>query len=259
MAHQVYENVVLSNKINDILTTNVTINNYLTVDTSLAENAGMIKKVYTYDSTGDVESLGMGEGNSAGIEVKNSFKEYEVQTYQGKFEFYDEEEMTDPMVVETGLKHVSDRMTNKFVAEALARMEEATLSVPAAAWSFDVIVDAIAKMGKEAENGLFLLVSPADLAAIRKALKNDLSYSEAFVRTGYIGNICGVPVVISEAVPAGKAYLATNEAVTLFIKKDTETEYERDADHRKNTYFVRKVAVVGLTNGAKIVKIAIGG
>lgn len=259
MAHQVYENVVLSNKITNILTTNAAINNYLTVDTSLTEDAGMKKKVITYNSTGDIEQLTMGQGNSEGIEVKNETKEYEVLTYQGKFEFYDEEEMTDPMIVETGLKHVSDRMTNKFVAEALEKMGTATLEVPAATWSFDVVVDAIAKMGKEAENGLFLLVSPADLAAIRKALKNDLSYSEAFVRTGYIGNVCGVPVIVSEAVPAGKGFLGTNEAVTLFLKKDTETEYVRDADHRKNTYFVRKVAVVALTNGAKIVKITIGG
>lgn len=259
MAHQVYENVVLSNKITNILTTNTAINNYLTVDTSLTEDAGMKKKIITYNSTGDIEQLAMGEGNSEGIEVKNTSAEYDVLTYQGKFEFYDEEEMTDPMIVETGLKHVSDRMTNKFVAEALEKMGTATLEVPAATWSFDVVVDAIAKMGKEAENGLFLLVSPADLAAIRKALKNDLSYSEAFVRTGYIGNVCGVPVIVSEAVPAGKGFLGTNEAVTLFLKKDTETEYERDPDTRKNTYFVRKVAVVALTDGSKIVKITIGG
>ena len=44
MAHQVYENVVLSDKINDILTTQVGITNYLTIDNSLAENAGMKKK-----------------------------------------------------------------------------------------------------------------------------------------------------------------------------------------------------------------------
>jgi hypothetical protein len=258
MAHQVYENVVLSNKITDILTTNVAINNYLTVDTSLTEEAGMKKKIITYNSTGNIEQLAMGKGNTEGIEVTNSTDEYEVLTYQGKFEFYDEEEMTDPMIVETGLKHAAAKMTNKFVAEALEKMGDATLSVSNTAWSFDVVVDAIAKMGKEVENGLFLLVSPADLAAIRKALKNDLTYSEAFVRTGYIGSVCGVPVIISEAVPAGQAFLGTNEAVTLFMKKDTETEYVRDADHRKNTYFVRKVAVVALTDGSKIVKITIG-
>lgn len=258
MAHTVYENIVLSNKINDILATQVNLNNYMTIDTSLTEQAGMKKVVNTYTSTGSVEELGMGEGNSTEIEVSFTPAEYEVKTYQGKFAFYDEQEMQDAMVVDTGLQHSADAMTNEFTAKAIAEMEKATLSVPAAAWSFDVVVDAIAKLNLETEAGLFLLVSPADKAAIRKALKDDLSYSEAFVRTGYIGTVCGVPVIVSKAVPAGKAYLATKEAVTVFIKKDSETEYERDADKRHNSYWVRKVAVVALTDATKVCKIAIG-
>ena len=257
MAHQVYENIVLSNKINDILTTQVNLNNFLTIDTSLAENQGMKKKVITYTSTGEVEALGMGEGNSSSVEVQKTETEYEVLTYQGKFQFFDEEEMTDRMVVDTGLQHSADNMINKFTANTIAEFEKATMEVKPAAWSFDAVVDAIAEMNLENEAGLFLLISPADKAAFRKALKDDLSYSEAYVRTGYIGNVAGVPVIVSKAVPAGKGYLATNEAVTLFIKKDTETEYERDADKRNNMYWVRKVAVVALTDATKVVKIAI--
>lgn len=258
MAHQTYENVVISNKINDILTTQVNLNNYMTIDTSLAEASGMKKKVITYNSTGNVEQLAMGEGNSEAIEVKNTVAEYDVLTYQGKFSFYDEEEMVDAKVVETGLQHSADSMINKFTANAIAEMEKASLEVQATAWSFDAVVDAIAKLNVEAETGLFLLVSPADIAAIRKALKDELKYSEGFVRTGYVGSICGVPVIVSKAVPAGKGYLATKEAVTVFVKKDTETEFDRDADTRKNSYWVRKVAVVALTDGSKIVKITIG-
>lgn len=259
MAHQIYENVVLSNRINDILATQVNLNNYMTIDNSLAEQAGMKKKVITYTSTGAVEDLAMGEGNSASLEVQKAEVEYEVKTFQGKFAFYDEEEMTDPMIVDTGLQHSADNMVNKFTAMAIEEMEKATLEAPAAAWSFDAVVDAIAEMNLENEDGLFLLISPADKAAFRKALKDDLSYSEAFVRTGYIGNVAGVPVIVSKAVPANKGYLATKDAVTVFIKKDTETEYERDADKRNNSYWVRKVAVVALTDATKIVKIAIGG
>lgn len=259
MAHQVYENVVLSNRINDILATQVNMNNYMTIDHSLAEQAGMKKKVITYTSAGNVEALGMGEGNTGSLEVQKSEAEYEVKTFQGKFAFYDEEEMTDPMVVDTGLQHSADNMINKFTALAIEEMEKATLEAPAAAWSFDAVVDAIAKLNIENEEGLFLLISPADKAAFRKALKDDLSYSEAYVRTGYIGTVCGVPVIVSKAVPAGKGYLATKEAVTVFVKKDTETEYERDADKRNNSYWVRKVAVVALTDATKIVKITIGG
>lgn len=258
MAHTTYENIVLSNKINDILRTKVDLNNYMTIDNTLAENAGMKKVVNTYTSTGNVEELGMGEGNSESIEVSFTPAEYEVKVYQGKFAFYDEQEMTDPLIVDTGLQHSADSMVNTFTDMAVAEFEKATLAQTATAWGFDVVVDGIAKMNLEDESGLFLLVSPADKAAIRKALKDDLNYSEGFVRTGYIGSIAGVPVIVSKAVEAGKAYLATKEAVTVFIKKDTETEYERDADKRNNSYWVRKCAVVALTDATKVVKITIG-
>lgn len=257
MAHQVYENVILSNKLNDILSTKVDLNTYMTVDTSMTEAAGMKKVINVYTSTGEVEELAMGEGNKGEIEVSFTPVEYEVKTYQGKFAFYDEQEMQDPMVVDTGLAHSGDIMTNKWTALAIAEYEKATLSQDATAWGFDVVVDAIAKLNLEDEAGLFLLISPADKAAFRKALKDDLSYSEGFVRTGYIGTVCGVPVIVSKAVPAGKGYLATKEAVTVFIKKDSETEYEREADTRHNTYWVRKVGCVALTDDTKIVKIAI--
>ena len=112
-------------------------------------------------------------------------------------------------------------------------------------------------MNLENEEGLFLLISPADKAGFRKALREDLSYSEGFVRTGYIGSVAGVPVVVSKAVPAGKGFLATKDAVTVFIKKDTEIEQERDANTRKNSVFGRKVAVIALTDANKVVKLTI--
>lgn len=257
MAHKVYENVVLSNKLNDILTTQVDLNNYMTIDTSLTQEAGMKKIVNTYTSTGAVEELGMGEGNSGEIEVSFTPVEYEVKTYQGKFSFYDEQEMQDPMVVDTGLQHSGDTMINTFTSLAIAEMEKATLIQEGNAWDFNVVVDAIAKLNLESEEGLFLLISPADKANFRKALKDDLKYSEGFVRTGYIGSVAGVPVIVSKAVAAGKGYLATKDAVTVFIKKDSETEYERDADTRHNAYWVRKVGVVALTDATKIVKFSI--
>lgn len=257
MAHTLYENVVLSNKVNEILATKVNLNSYMTIDTSLVANAGNKITVNTYSTTSGVEALGMGEGNSKGIEVNFVPSEYEVLTYQGKFAFYDEQEQQDPMVMDVGLDGAAKDMINQFNALAIAEMDKATLTHTASAWSFDVVVDAIAKMDLENEEGLFLLVSPEDQAELRKALKDDLKYSEGFARTGYIGTVCGVPVITSKAIEGGKAYLGTKEAVTVFIKKDTETEYERDADTRSNKYFVRKVGVVALTNADKIVKISI--
>lgn len=259
MAHKVYENFVLENKIEDILTTAVDLQGYMTVDTSLTTEPGMKKIIHTYTATGNVEDLAMGEGNSADIEVSFTSKEYEVGVTQGRFQYFDEQEMQDPMVVDTGLEGVAKKMVNDFTTKAIAEYNKATLTETATAWSFDVIADAIAKLDVEDETGLFLLISPEDKAAFRKALKDDLKYSEGYVRTGYIGTVCGVPVIVSKAVAKGTGYLATKEAVTLFIKKGSEIEQERDADKRNNKVFARKVAVVALTNATKLVKITVAG
>ena len=257
MAHTIYQNFILANKVSDILTTQVDLNTYMTVDTELAENAGMKKVINTYTATGNVENLAMGEGNTADIEVSFTPTEYTVGTTQGRFKYYDEQEMADPMVVDAGLDGIAKTMVNDFTTKAIAEYEKATLTLTGTAWTFDTVVDAIAKMNLEDETGLFLLISPADQANFRKALKDDLKYVEGFVRTGYIGSVCGVPVIVSKAVAKGKGYLATKDAITLFIKKDTEIEQERDANTRENRVFVRKVALVALTDATKLVKITV--
>ena len=256
MAHTIYENFVLENKMEDLLTTAVDMNAYMTADTSLTENAGMKKKVNTYTATGNVQELGMGEGNTEDIEVSFITNEYEVGTTQGRTYYYDEQEMTDPYAIDVALKGLADIMTNDLTAKAINESKKATMVQYGATWLFDNIVDAIAKMNLEKEEGLFLLINPAQQAAFRKNLKDDLKYVEGFVRAGYIGTVCGVPVIISKAVPVGEAYLATREAITCFIKKGNEIEQERDANTRKNTIFARKVMLVALTNATKVVRLS---
>ena len=255
MANQVYENVVLANKIEDILTTAVDLTSYMTVDTSMTQEAGMKKKINTYKAVGEVEELAMGEGNTQDIESTFTTKEYEVKTVQGRFQYFDEQAMTDPMVVQTGLEGIAKTMINDFTAKAIAEFDKATLTVARTGFAFTDIVDAIAKLNTESEDGLFILVGVADLANFRKELKDDLKYNEAFVRTGYVGSVCGVPVIVTKAITNGNIYLASKEAVTLFIKKDTEVEQERDANVRNNKVYIRKVAVVALTDENKVVKL----
>lgn len=257
MAHTIYENSVLSNKLSEVLKSKVDLNPYMTHDNSLAQSAGMKKIINVYKSTGDVEALGMGEGNSGEITVSFEPKEYDVMTYQGKFSYFDEQEMQDPMVVDAGIDGAAKQMVNKFNDLAIAEFGKATLTVPATALDFDAVVDAQAKLGETAAE--FMLISPNSLAAFRKNLKQYLSYSEGFVRSGYVGSVNGIPVVTSAIVPDTEAYVGTKEAVTVFIKKDTEVEQERDADVRRNDYWVRKYAVVALTDATKAVKITIGG
>lgn len=254
MGHIIYDNFVLENKIENLLKTSVDMNAYVTADYSLAESAGMKKVINKYTATGSVEDLVMGKGNTGEFEVSFTPVEYTVGTTQGKFAYYDEQEMQDPMVVEAGLQALAQSMANDLTDKAIAEFGKASLTI-AQDWSFDGIVDAIAKMNVEDEAGLFLIVNPAQKAIIRKNLGEDLKYSEGFARTGYIGSVCGVPVIVSKAVPAGTGFLATKEAVTVFIKKGAEIEPERDADTRKNTIFARKAMVVALTDATKVVKL----
>lgn len=258
MGNSIYNNVVLGNKYESILATKLDMNGYMTIDNSLAQEAGMIKKVISKIASGAVDELAMGQGNSNFVEVSTSTNDYTVKVVQGSFVYYDEEAMADPAVVDAGLTGLSEIMVNKFVADAVAEWNKASLQqgyTAANGIAFDDVVDAIAKLNIEDEAGLFMLISPNVVAAFRKNLKDDLKYSEGFARTGYIGSVCGVPVVISKAIPAGVAFIASREAITNFIKKGSEIEQVRDADHRKNTVIARKVSVVALTDARKVVKI----
>lgn len=254
--HVVYDNFILENKIDEFLTTKLDLAQYATHDDSLTQTAGMDKIVNTYTATGNVQDLKMGEGNTDDIEVSFDSVKYTVGVTQGRFPYYDEEVMTDPMVVDVGLKKLADQMVNDLTTKIVAEFDKTGLIEYGVTWTFDNIVDAISVYNQdESEEGLFLLINPAQIASFRKNLKDDLKYVEDFVRTGYIGTVCGVPVIATKAVTAGTAYLATKEAVTIFTKKGSEIEQERDPNLRLNKVYARKVMLVALTDGTKVVKL----
>ena len=258
MANTRYENIVLQDKLTEALNTGISISNYMTIDTSLTETAGMQKVIHVYSSTGNVADVTEGNGNTSAITMSYTAKPYTVATTQGMFKYTDEDEMADPFLVDGGITDLGKKLSNSLVSKAIAEFEKATLVQTYAKGgtiTFDNIVDAIAKLNKEndEEAGLFMLVNPAMKASLRKALGDDLKYSESFARTGYIGTVCGVPVITSKAVVAGHAYIASKAAVTCFVKKDSEIETDRDINTRTNTVIGRFVNVVALTDANEVV------
>lgn len=261
MAHVLYPNKVLENKVVDFMNTKLAVNPFFTSDTSLAQSAGMTKTVNVYTADGAVRDVAQGEGNVTGDDVNVSFTpvEYTVKYVQGRMIYFDEEVLKDPMVVTVGLDKMSANMVNDLTTKFYAELAKATLTqdYPAGGISFDAVVDATAKFG-ESEEGLFMLINPAQKAQLRKTLKDDLKYVEGFVRTGYIGSINNIPVYISNQVAEDTAYIATKEAVTVFTKENVDTEQERDANLRKNSIFNRRCNVVALTDATKVVKLQKG-
>ena len=260
MAHKIYDNFYLSNEVEDQYNSHLNLQSFCTLDNNLVGEAGMKRKINVYQATDGVEVLGMGEGNSKSIEVSYAEKEYEILMAQNRFDYFDEQAMTDPMLVPVGTRHMGTDMFNHVNDDIFAEFKKATLAHTAAAPDFAAFVDAQALLNLENLEGVsvFGFVSPADMAKVRKALKDDLKYVEAFAKTGYVGTVGGVNLYTKKDATPGEIIIATKEAVTLFNKKGVEIEQERDANIRKNSIWSRKYYLAALTDATKAVKITLG-
>lgn len=165
-----------------------------------------------------------------------------------RFDYFDEEFMTDAAAIEKGVVYMNEAMINTMDANAVEEFLKSKNVFYGATWTYDNVVDAQAMLNRESTEGFFMLISPAQRAAFKKNLKDTLQFVEAFVRTGYIGNLDSLPVYVSKQVPDGKAIIASKEAVTSFLKAGVAYESERDANTRKNSMWIRKYGVVALTD-----------
>jgi len=263
MAHTIYDNFYLSNEVEDQFNSHLDLQQFCTIDRTLEGTAGMLRKINVYKATNGTEKLGMGEGNTKSIEVSYTPEEYRILLAQNKFEYFDEQAMTDPNVVPVGVRHMGTDMFNTTNADIYAEFGKATLAVSASVFDFAAFVDAQAKLNLENLEGvsIFGFVCADDMAKIRKALKDDLKYVEAFAKQGYVGTVAGINLYTKKDAKAGEIIIATKEAVTLFVKKGTEVEQPprsaEDANIRKNTILSRKYYLAALTDATKAVKITL--
>ena len=173
MPNVIYDNFYLSNEIEDQFNSHLDLQQFCTVDSTLTGEPGMLRKINVYKATDGTEKLAMGVGNSKAIEVGFTAKEYRILLAQNRFKYYDEEAMTDPMLVPVGTRHMGTDMFNTVNTDVFAEFNKATLTVSATTLNFNAFVDAAAKLNLENLEGvtIFGFVCPADMAAVRKNLK----------------------------------------------------------------------------------------
>lgn len=256
MANTVFNNKVIEAKAQDLLSTAVNTRSLMAIDSALAQEAGMTKTINVYTYTGEAEELGIGEGNTTRGSIAYKGTDYTVKMVQQAFDYADEDFMKDNNIVDMGVKGATQLMTNKMTADFFAEAAKATLSHTASALSYDAIVDAIAKLNVEDESGLFVVITPAQKAELRKDADYVAARMGEVVYNGQVGTIAGIPVIVSKA--AENAYVMSKEAVKLFMKKDVEVEQERDADTRTNSIYLRSAYVVALVDATKVCKIVKG-
>lgn len=180
-----------------------------------------------------------------------------------KVGYYDEQEMTDPMLVPVGTRHMGTDMFNTVNGDVYGEFKKATMVVPTAKIDFAAFVDAVANLNIESTDNqpekvapqTFAFVHPGDTAELRKNLAEDLKYVEAFARAGYIGTVGGVNIYTKKDATKGTIVVATRQAVTIFNKKGVEVETDRNGDIRQNTIWSRKYYLAALTDATKAVKI----
>ncbi len=261
MANQIYSNFVLANEIEDQYNSYLDLLRFAVVDNSLTGTAGMKKIINQYRATNGTEKVAMGAGNTKAIEVAYTDAEYVIQCAQNNFKYFDEQAMTDPLAVQTGIRHMAVDMFNTVNADIYAEFakadEDHTIT---GGFGFDAFADAVATLNIEGADDatkaeVFAWVNPKDMAALRKALKDELKYVESFARTGYLGTVAGVNLYVKKDATQGTILGGTRGAVTVFNKKGTEVEQERDGNIRENSVFSRKYYVAAITDFGKAFKI----
>lgn len=259
MANTVYANKVIEAKAKDLLTTALNTRSLMTIDTSLTANAGMTKTINVYTYSGEAEELAAGVGNTAAKRGSITYTgtDYPVKMVQQAFDYLDEDFMKDNTIVDNMLKGANQVMVNKMNADFITECGKATLTqtfAKGAAISYDVIVDAISKLNLEDESGVYIVIPNAWKAALRKDADYKAARMGEVVYNGQVGTIAGIPVIATKALTTA-AYVMTNEAVKLFMKKDVEVEQDRDADKRKNSVYLRSAYICALVDTTKICKV----
>ena len=256
MANTVYANKIIEAKAKDLLTTSVNTRSLMTVDNELAQSAGMTKTINVYTYSGTAEEVAAGAGNTSRGAISYDGIDYTVKTVQQVFDYTDEDFMKDNTIVDNMLKGANQVMVNKMTDYFTTECGKATLKAEFAKGgkiSYDIIVDAIAKLNVEDESKCIVLIPNAWKADLRKDDDYKAARMGEVVYNGQVATIAGLPVVASKAI--NEAYVLTPEAVKLFLKKDVEVEQDRDKEKRINTVILRAFYIVALADATKICKI----
>lgn len=255
-AHTLYDNFVLERKMTDLVNTKLDARSLMTIDMSLAESAGMKKTINKYKYTGKVEALAQGAKNTTKGAVTFEGTDYEVKRYQQTFVYNDMEVMKDPYMLDVATTGASTLMANQIKEEYFAELAKIsnTAEFPSGGLTYDAIVDGLATINQEVEDGMFIIMNNAQKAQIRKDAEFKASRQGEILYTGQFGSIAGVPVLFSNLVPADTVYIAHKDSVKFFVKADGRVEQDHDVESKDNTVVYDRFGVIALVDETKALK-----
>ena len=244
------------------------------VDTTLVGQAGNTITVPQYKYIGDAEDIAEGVACET-VKLEASTTQATVKKAMKAVEITDEAVLSgygNPVgqANEQLAKSIASKLDNDAL-EALT--DESNVQLIALdgtnAISYEGIVDAIDYFNEEVQSEKAMFVNPKQVTGLRKDA-NFISadkYNNDVVMKGEIGLIAGTRIVPSRKVVAkeGVYYnpiiklnndVESEEdapAITIYLKRDTNVETERNTLARKTDVSVDKHYTVALSNQAKVV------
>lgn len=258
--HTLYDNFVLEKKMTDLLNTKLEARSLMTIDTSLTELDGMKKTVHKYTYSATVEKLAKGAKNTDAAKGKVVYtsSNYEVQRYQQTFIYNDMDVMKDPFMLDVATTGAATIMSNEIKVEyftELGKITNTTTWPKAAAFGYDNVVDALAIIDQEVEEGMFIIMNSNQRAEIRKDPDFKAAKQGEILYTGQFGAVSGVPVLFSKLVPNDTVYITSNDAVKFFVKEEGRVEQSHDVETKDNTVVYDRFGLVALVDETKSIKI----
>lgn len=252
-----YENFVLENKMTNDVNTALDVNALFTRDESLATEAGLDKVIHKYTYTGAVEQLNAGEKNSVRGAVSYVPEKYTVKRYQQTFDYNDMDIMQDPYLLDVATNGAAIVMANEIRDEYFAELAKISNTDTYDALNYDVIVDALASIGREVENDMFIVMGLDARAAIRKDADYKASRQGEILYSGQFGTIAGVPCLFTKhsACANGEVFITAKDQVKFFVKKDGSVEQDRDIETKDNTVVYERHGVMALVDETKSFKL----
>ncbi len=244
------------------------------VDTTLVGQAGNTITVPQYKYIGDAEDIAEGVACET-VKLEASTTQSTVKKAMKAVEITDEAVLSgygNPVgqANEQLAKSIASKLDNDAL-EALT--DEASVQLIAldgtSAIGYTGIVDAIDYFNEEVQSEKAMFINPKQVTELRKD-ENFISadkYNNAVVMKGEIGLVAGTRIVPSRKVVAkdGVYYCPiiklNNDveseddapAITIYLKRDTNVETERNTLARKTDISVDKHYTVALSNQAKVV------
>ena len=264
---------VMADMISGKIKEKIAVTPFAKIDDTLVGSVGNEITIPAYKYIGDAEDVAEGEEvNLSKLETTTS--KVTIKKAMKAVEITDEAVLSgygNP-VGETN-NQLAAAIAAKVDADAMDALLEAQLSHDgtASAISYEGIVDAIDVFEEELNTEKVMFVHPKQLTKLRKD-SNFISadkYPGKVVMTGEIGMIANTRIVPTKRVKTdteGANYInpivklegdAETEdespALTIYIKRDTNVETQRQSLKRVTDVSVDKLYAVGLTNAAKVV------